>query len=326
MKSKGIIILVVYFLLSSDVKGQNLVYNGYFEIYNNCQNGSIINAVGWNASSETPDYYNICMSDVPNTDIGYQQDCCGGGGYAGGFMFDKNDPNNGDRDYISTKLIDTLKAGHKYIAKMYVNRADAIDYAVATIGMLFTDTITTLPTGQGFISANPQVKSKMLLSDTLNWILIQDTITAIGNEVYLTIGNFNADAMSDTVKLTNYWPSFPIAYYYIDGVSVTEIQTTDIKQVVGSNAQIMVYPNPVAKSFQVSLAGNSVIKEITLVDVLGNEVFPPLGGMKGGVTPTPNPSKEVKITIDVSNLSNGVYFINLKTNEGLITKKLVVQR
>jgi type IX secretion system substrate protein len=32
-----------------------------------------------------------------------------------------------------------------------------------------------------------------------------------------------------------------------------------------------------------------------------------------------------KTTIDISTLANGVYFINLKTSEGLLSKKLVVQ-
>ena len=70
-----------------------------------------------------------------------------------------------------------------------------------------------------------------------------------------------------------------------------------------------IYPNPAANSFQVSISGNSTIKEITVYDMLGNIVLNP-----------------TKTNIDVSSLANGVYFINLQTSEGFLTKKLIVQR
>jgi hypothetical protein len=221
-------ISILIFILSfcHIAKAQNLVSNGYFEVHNDCQNDNINNAVGWNTSTnETPDYFNNCLlngANVPNTFVGYQQDCFGGKGYAGGFMLNKN--SDSARDYIYTKLIDTLKIGHRYIASLYVNRAQAVDYAVATIGILFTDTATVVTNSQSsFISANPQIQNNLVLSDTLNWILIQDTFIAVGGEVYLTIGNFNTAETSDSIKLTNYWPTFPIAYYYIDGVSVYDV-------------------------------------------------------------------------------------------------------
>ena|ERR1700739_5119654 len=80
--------LVIQALLFN-LEAQNLVYNGYFEVYSTCPNNiSQINyATGWiNADSgSSPDYYNTCASigsevDVPYTVFGYQPDCCGGGG------------------------------------------------------------------------------------------------------------------------------------------------------------------------------------------------------------------------------------------------------
>src|SRR6185312_1811979 len=141
--------------------------------------------------------------------------------------------NNSDREYSYTKLIDTLKVGHKYLASMYVSKTNLFDYAVATIGMLFTDTIISLPWPQGFINANPQVKNTMVLADTVNWMLIQDTIIATGNEVYLTIGNFNTNGTSDTVKLGN--NGLDYAYYYIDGVSVYDVATLGVNEIKNKN-------------------------------------------------------------------------------------------
>ena len=210
-------------------QAQSLVSNGYFEIYDTCPNfpSQMNRAVSWKIASLTPDYYNNCSSandgiNVPYATLGYQQDCCGGEGYAGEYMF-YNDSTNSGREYIYTKLKNTLTAGHIYIANMYASRANYVDYAITSPGILFTDTLTVLPQGQSFIPANPQVKSNILLADTVNWILVQDTFVANGNEVYLTIGNFNTNATSDTVFIGNPRYPFSIAYYYIDGVSVYDI-------------------------------------------------------------------------------------------------------
>lgn len=92
-------------------------------------------------------------------------------------------------------------------------------------------------------------------------------------------------------------------------------QVTGIEK-YSTNNNISIYPNPATNSLQVSLSGNSTIKEIALYDVLGNEV------------PIPNPfqRKGNSTSIDVSALANGVYFINLKTSEGVLSKKLVVNK
>ena len=72
-----------------------------------------------------------------------------------------------------------------------------------------------------------------------------------------------------------------------------------------NNTQIKIYPNP---------ANNKIIIDATdvvgvkLIDVLGNQIL----------------STNQK-NIDVSNISNGVYFLNIKTNQGLATKKIIIQ-
>src|ERR1700761_3610914 len=81
-----------------NLKAQNLVSNGYFEVYSNCPNNinQISYAVGWYPSSDTTNYYNFCSNganiQVPYTDYGYESDCCGGGGYAGCGVLVKTHP------------------------------------------------------------------------------------------------------------------------------------------------------------------------------------------------------------------------------------------
>jgi hypothetical protein len=202
-------------------KAQNIVSNGDFEIYYTNTSTGITFPVGWIAYA-SPDYYNSAS--------GYQQDCCGGNGLIGEYMMCSFTVHGDDscREYIETKLIDTLKTGYKYLASMYVNRADYFDYSLASIGMLFTDTLIPSPPYPQFFVINtiPQIKNNIVLGDTANWVLVQDTFIAVGNETYLTIGNFNTTATSDTVKSNGTWVYSGSAYYNIDGVSVYNIDGT----------------------------------------------------------------------------------------------------
>ena len=88
---------------------------------------------------------------------------------------------------------------------------------------------------------------------------------------------------------------------------VSNVASTGIKQMSVNNVQVSVYPNPASNSLQVTVNTGYVV-QCTLYDVLGNELLS---------------TKEKEI--DVSNLSNGVYFIHVKTAEGTATKKVVVQ-
>ncbi|MGZ3862720.1 MAG: T9SS type A sorting domain-containing protein [Bacteroidia bacterium] len=214
------------FILSFGIyaKAQNLVYNGNFEIYYLDTSAGLYIPNGWYMYA-SPDYYNVTFGNVPYS-LNYQQDCCGGQGYIGEYMMCSFTINGDDscREYIETKLTDTLQAGHIYLASVFVNKAD-MDYSIATIGMLFTDTFIPPPPYPQFVVINgtPQIKNTTLISDTVNWILVQNTFMAVGNEVYLTLGNFSSTATSDTVKSSGTWAYSGSAYYYIDGVSVYDV-------------------------------------------------------------------------------------------------------
>ena len=328
------------------------------------------------------------------------QTTVGGGGYAGIYAFNKFFPNDG-REYIQAKLTDTLKTGHKYIATTYVSSCNNYDYAIASLGMFFTSTAIQGPSNVGFMNVpNPQVKNTSLLSDTANWMLVQDTLIAQGGEAYLTIGNFSYDALSDTTKVYDMPYQF-YSYYYIDGVSVYDISsgacnnywdagsdkyilagdsirlgaintdnstytwqnsaggntylssntdarpwckpiqtttyyvtktcpnnnvfkdtvtvyvkqyTTGVKQFSGNSLQVTIWPNPASKGLSLALSQGEGIVGVNLYDVLGNEVG------AGSVELV-----ETSAQLDVSNLSNGVYFVEVRTKVGPCTKKIVIQ-
>jgi hypothetical protein len=86
-------------------------------------------------------------------------------------------------------------------------------------------------------SANP-------LTSKAQWMLVQDTLYAQGGELYMTIGNFMADSLSDTVFVGGGINQANFAYYYIDDVSVTDIGWVGEKELVDVGMRFSVYPNP----------------------------------------------------------------------------------
>jgi hypothetical protein len=308
--------------LSIVTQAQNLVYNGDFEIYSQCPPGTSLYpsmmylnyAAGWDVAAMTPDYYNVCSpndNNVPNSYQGYQQDCCGGAGYAGLYMF-AYDTVEKDREYIYTKLLDTMKAGTKYLASMYVNRAN-FNYSVSSIGMLFTVNKIVLAWPQSYINAAPQVVGTTVITDTLNWTVIQDTIVAAGGELYLTIGNFNTNATSDTLKSQGTWNYYGQAYYFVDHVSVTEINSVSINS-YEKNETLTIHPNPASDYFQVtySLKQNAVM---TIYDLSGKLVG------KHSLN-----ASQTMAEIKNDKLQNGIYLYRIITDSGsqLKTGKIVV--
>jgi len=215
---------------------QNLVPNWDFETFSSCPTGisQLDLATPWfNADSATPDYYNACatqasMVKVPNPLLGYQQ-ARSGVGYAGFIVYEDfalfNCPepafSSEWREYLEVQLTSPLVAGQTYCVQFYVNLATDVKYAAGPIGLYFSDTLVfaqiTTP-----LPFTPQIVNPGVITDTLNWVLIQGSYTAVGGEQYIIIGNFNDDA-GTTVQCFNTNASFgnTYAYYYIEDVCVS---------------------------------------------------------------------------------------------------------
>ena len=93
---------------------------------------------------------------------------------------------------------------------------------------------------------------------------------------------------------------------------VSNVGQMGVKEFALSSGQVTVYPNPAQNSLQVAV-NNAQIKELSLFDVLGNEI------------PIPNPfqRKGNEATIDVSSLQNGVYFVQVKTGSKIYNTKFI---
>lgn len=185
-------------------------------------------AIPWfTPNFNSSDLYNTCSSvissSIPQNWTGYQQPHTGNG-YAGiaVYNYTYNGVDN-RREYLAVQLIDSLQAEKKYCIEFYASRADSSYWAVNRLGL----NLSKLPIIDNLaidtLTATPQIQfdSTVIFLDTLNWVKVSGTYTALGGERYITIGNFYADDQTDTLATPNSWIW---AYFYIDDVAVYELQ------------------------------------------------------------------------------------------------------
>jgi hypothetical protein len=84
---------------------------------------------------------------------------------------------------------------------------------------------------------------------------------------------------------------------------------------LSANEEFNAYPNPAAAILNIALTQAHSNAEIKITDILGKEIASHILA-----------SGEKNASLDVSNLNNGVYFVNLKTTEGVVTKKIVISK
>jgi gliding motility-associated-like protein len=136
------------------------------------------------------------------------------------------------REYAGNGLKKQLSLGKTYCVTYYVSLAEYSRYACSNIGVIFSqDSIVDHnpifpPTP---IVSNPSFESTSIILDTINWTKIEGLYYATGTERFITLGNFRPDANTNNVQVK---PLMPLsndnaAYYYIDDVSVVEINSAN---------------------------------------------------------------------------------------------------
>jgi hypothetical protein len=203
------------------------VPNYSFENYTSCPtaSGQLIVSPPWNAlPNNDVEYYNTCAIPCSGPSIPCQnslsyQIARNGDAMSGFWMLNVF---GGDyREYLQVALIDTLMNSTCYYVRYYVNLHNGVNFAVNNFGVYFSNySFMTTGNPAPFI---PQINSTLIVSDTLNWRIIQGIYSANGNEKFLTIGNFFDDLNTDTLQTGN--GTYPGAYYFIDDVSVIPIDS-----------------------------------------------------------------------------------------------------
>jgi hypothetical protein len=311
--------VVCLLLFKNNVTSQNIIQNCSFELTTNlnCSTGPILNVNNWSVIA-SPDYFiaacnSIGNSGMPNNKFG---SCYPKNGIAyvgiGTIMYPYE-----TKEYLIQHLSNPLVAGKTYYTSFFLSKSDRTRIATEKIGAYFSLTQPTVPSGTVCLIASPQVENQSgYLTDTIGWAEISGYFTAQGGEEYMTIGNFNSNANTDTLHTGTTNPFFSdagTAYYYIDSVSLYDSLTymTGTKQ-YENNIKLNVYPNPNDGNFNLEY---SIKKEAEFVitDIAGQIVN------QYTLFPTQNnlPIKEEK-------LNSGIYFYYVRQEKCILRQNKIV--
>ena len=311
------------FLFKNSLLSQNLIQNGSFENYTNpidCGGGfdnasvfPIIHVVDNWYTFSSPDYFNpVCnnnYADVPVNLFGYCQ-AKQGNSYAGIGFYQKG---NEMKEYIYQQLSSTLDAGKVYCVNFFVSRSERSTYATKNIEVYFSALSPTMPNGYNIVAIPQIIKQNSFITDTTQWTQIQGCFTANGTEQYITIGNFNSNTNTDTLFIgtNNEIPFYgDFSYYYIDDVTLIDQSTVGINELVNGNS-FEVYPNP--SNGLVVVSSRFDFEKIELLSVTGQTLLS---------------EKVIAKTHDLNltDLSEGIYFVKFSYANGLSTVKKVVKQ
>ena len=102
--------------------------------------------------------------------------------------------------------------------------------------------------------------------------------------------------------------------FIVDGEYIeNEVQPVSVNSIPSELVKFNIYPNPVDKYLNVNVLLKEITEfEISIVNVLGQLVF--LNKFK---------TDELSDEVDLSNLRGGIYFLNLRTERGVVTEMFI---
>jgi len=292
---------------------QNLVPNPSFEDTLGCPQfyGQIDLASGWSSYGISPDYFNSCNSSglgVPINNFG-NQNSIGGNAYGGIRTYNSSVSNL--REFIGIKLLQTLIPNQKYFISFYASLADTFGFDCGhdKIGLKFS-TISYSDSIPPTLSNSAHLFSINIINDKINWAFINGSFIADSAYEYLIIGNFFDDAHIDTLNC------FLASYYYIDQVcvSIDSLTCSQLSAIAENNINdiINAFPNP-SRDFVTITFQNRSAKKLELYNSLGQIIY-------YSTIKTIEP-----LNINVGDFKNGVYYLKVYLNNGIIVKKIIIR-
>ncbi|MBI4929553.1 MAG: T9SS type A sorting domain-containing protein [Bacteroidetes bacterium] len=323
-------LLYIFLFFSYSLFGQNLVPNPSFEQFDTCPNNiaQLNHAIPWFNPSDnqnisgSSDYFNSCYNnypnfynaDVPSNFIG-NQNAKTGVAYAGFYVYGSYFPNA--KEYIEVKLNNSLQANKKYCIEFYVSLADSANFATDDVGVYFSiDTVKQDTIPFTVINNIPQIVNPIgnFLSDKINWTLISGEYTALGDEKFITIGSFKDDSLVNRVFVGGgdtslYGGTYNSSYYYIDNVLITPCDSIGGISDFKIEDNIKVFPNPTSGLFNVQMSGLESV-QMKIYNVYGECIYQQI-------------CTSAHQQIDLSEANSGIYFLQLKTDNGTAVKKII---
>ena len=232
--------VVFLICLNGLVHAQNLVPNPSFEIKTDCPGylHEIWKATPWNRPTEgTSDYFHECsydqFLDVPNNQFGYQS-ARTGEAYAGFYVFYNNlfepPPIPVYREYIQSPLVQPLTPGKLYNVAFYVSLSDYSKYGTDGVAALFSTNPVSRNDDSVIVHPAPHVTQPdgELLMEKNGWAKVSGCFKADSAYNYITIGCFKE---GDDIQFAPTYSPYLLhyAYYFIDDISVEELQVPDLQ-------------------------------------------------------------------------------------------------
>jgi hypothetical protein len=155
----------------------------------------------------------------------------------------------------------------------------------------------------------PQIESPpgFFLADTASWMLISGQFIAEGGETFITIGNFTPQNEQLSVPM-NGFGSIASAYYYIDNVILEDCFTTSLTET--NELSFRFFPNPATAQLQIvsNQNGNLIMRDLSGKIVLSQFL------------------QKREQNIELSNLANGIYFLEFTGENGAVkSNRLVIE-
>jgi hypothetical protein len=206
---------------------QNLVPNYSFENFTSCPSNYSQIGLAYPWSGYDADFFHSCTTysyiSAPYNEgpYGFQIPRTGSG-YA--VLWAINGIGTNYREYLHVQLLDSLQSGKCYYVEFYANLLNGwVTYAVNNMGLHFSTSPITSSGNVLNLTSHILGYNNTVLYDTLNWVKIAGVYSSLGEEKYITIGNFFDDVNTDTLYTGN--GTYPGARYYIDDVSVIPIDS-----------------------------------------------------------------------------------------------------
>lgn len=297
--------------------GQNLVPNPSFENVTQCPFSFGLESYtsDWVSGRETPDYFNTCATApwpmVPNNDFGYQQPSTGNA-YIG--LLTYRSDSSLYTEAATVQLTNPLTIGQKYYISFRVSltleTSTGSMVANNKMGIQFS-TNAYNPSSPSPINNYAHVWTDSIITDSLNWSVVQNTFIADSNYTHLSLGNFFDKPQVDSIV---YGSAFG-AYYYFDDICVST-DSTECYTVVGidessSNSNFSIFPNPANDYVIINDLNIETPYQISIYNSLGQLLYQEEDILTD------------KKMINLNEYDNGILFIHIKSPKQNLSYKLI---
>lgn len=193
---------------------------------------------------------------------------------------------------------DAVKLFADAIPQLYTNDEDNVNLAINVFDLNLNDNDMVVPlniknatSGSYDLTLENNFAEDEFFAVYLTDLVTNQTVNFINNPVY----TFTADGTEQR---------FEITFSY----------ATDINE-ISKNNPISVYPNPTSGKLQINNNGLK-INRVIITTITGKTIF---SFSKSEIEKSSNHQ------IDISSLTDGIYFINITTEKGIFTKKIIKQ-